>query len=52
MHSFDQYRIKLLAAGVITEDTARTDAVSKSRLERVLAGYQTNQANLLSENRA
>jgi len=52
MHSFDQYLIELLAAGIITEETARSYAVNKSRLERVLAGYQTNQAILLPESRA
>ena len=52
MHSFDQYLIELLAAGIITEETARTYAVNKSRLERVLAGYQTNRAILLPESRA
>jgi twitching motility protein PilT len=52
MHSFDQYLIELLAAGLIVEETARTYGVHKSRLERVLAGYRTNQAILLPENRA
>ena len=42
MHSFDQYLVELLAAGRITEDTARHYAVHSHRLDMTLRGIQTN----------
>jgi Tfp pilus assembly pilus retraction ATPase PilT len=38
MHSFDQYLTELLAAGLVTEETARHYAVNKHRLDMVLRG--------------
>src|SRR6185436_14195073 len=38
MHSFDQYLVELLAAGIISEETARHYAVNKHRLDMVLRG--------------
>jgi twitching motility protein PilT len=39
MHTFDQYLLELLAARVITEETARTYAVNKHRLDMTLRGF-------------
>lgn len=41
MHSFDQYLTELLAAGVITQETARQFAVNRHRLEMTLRGFET-----------
>lgn len=38
MHSFDQYLMELLAAGVITQETAEFYAVNKHKLEMTLRG--------------
>lgn len=38
MHTFDQYLVELLAAGVISEETAKRYAVNKHRLEMTLRG--------------
>ena len=46
MHSFDQYLIELLAAGLITEDVARHYSVNKHRLDMVMRGIITNAAIL------
>ena len=46
MHSFDQYLIELLAAGQITEQTARHYAVNRHRLDLTLRGIITNAAIL------
>ncbi len=43
MHSFDQYLTELLAAGIITEETARTYAINRHRLDLTLRGIVTNQ---------
>lgn len=43
MHTFDQYLQELLAAGVIAEETARTYAVNRHRLELALRGIVTSQ---------
>jgi len=51
MHSFDQYLIELMAAGVVTQATARTYAVNRHRLEMLIAGYQSSQSILLPERR-
>jgi len=42
MHSFDQYLVELLAAGIISEETARHYAVNKHRLDMVLRGIMAN----------
>ncbi len=42
MHTFDQYLVELLAAGIVTEETARHYAVNKHRLDMVLRGIITN----------
>jgi twitching motility protein PilT len=42
MHTFDQYLMELLAAGVITEETARYYAVNKHRLDMLLRGIVTH----------
>lgn len=41
MHSFDQYLVELLAAGLITQETAYQYAVNRHRLEMTLRGFQT-----------
>lgn len=41
MHTFDQYLLELLAAGLITEETARQYAVNKHRLDMTLRGIVT-----------
>jgi twitching motility protein PilT len=46
MHSFDQYLIELLAAGHVTEETARHYAVNRHRLDLMLRGIMTNAAIL------
>ncbi|HTH49971.1 MAG TPA: PilT/PilU family type 4a pilus ATPase [Candidatus Limnocylindria bacterium] len=46
MHSFDQYLQELLAAGVVTETTARAFAVNRHRLDLALRGIVTSQAIL------
>jgi twitching motility protein PilT len=43
MHSFDQYLQELLAAGVVSEETARAYAVNRHRLDLALRGIQTHQ---------
>jgi twitching motility protein PilT len=42
MHTFDQYLLELLAAGVISEETGRHYAVNKHRLDMTLRGIVTN----------
>ncbi len=42
MHTFDQYLLELLAAGIITEDVARHYAVNKHQLNLNLRGIVTN----------
>ncbi len=42
MHTFDQYLMELLAAGVVTDETARHYAVNKHRLEMMLRGIVTH----------
>jgi twitching motility protein PilT len=42
MHSFDQYLIELLAAGVISRETAEHYAVNKHKLDMVLRGIVTH----------
>ncbi len=51
MHSFDQYLIELMIAGVVTEATAKAYAVNKARLEMLLVGYRASQGILLPERR-
>jgi len=46
MHTFDQYLAELLAAGIISEETARHYAVNKHRLDMILRGIRTNIAIL------
>jgi twitching motility protein PilT len=46
MHSFDQYLLELLAAGIITEGTARHFAVNKHKLDMNLRGIVTQKAIL------
>lgn len=43
MHSFDQYLQELLAAGVVTEETARAFAVNRHRLDLALRGIVATQ---------
>ncbi len=42
MHTFDQYLQELLVADVITEETARTYAINRHRLDLNLRGIETN----------
>src|ERR1041385_6095540 len=42
MHTFDQYLVELLAAGIITEATAQHYAVNKHRLDMMLRGIITS----------
>lgn len=49
MHSFDQYLQELLAAGVVSEETARAYAVNRHRLELALRGIQTHQPILSAD---
>src|SRR5579883_1415886 len=49
MHSFDQYLAELMAAGVISEATAKTYAANPHRLEMLIAGYQSSPGILLPE---
>jgi twitching motility protein PilT len=51
MHSFDQYLIELLAAGKISEETARHYATNKHRLDMVLRGIVTNSGILKPDDR-
>jgi twitching motility protein PilT len=46
MHTFDQYLVELLAAGVVSEDIARHYAVNKHKLDMTLRGIVTNTAIL------
>ena len=41
MHSFDQYLVELLAAGIVARETAMTYAVNRHRLEMRLRGFET-----------
>lgn len=41
MHTFDQYLIELLAAGIISRDTAQHFAVNKHKLDMALRGILT-----------
>jgi twitching motility protein PilT len=49
MHTFDQYLTELLAAGVITEATARYYAVNKHRLDMTLRGIRTTRPILVPD---
>lgn len=49
MHTFDQYLLELLAAGVVSEDTARFYATNKQRLDLALRGIRTSQPILVPE---
>ncbi|HVY71484.1 MAG TPA: PilT/PilU family type 4a pilus ATPase [Verrucomicrobiae bacterium] len=42
MHTFDQYLIELLAAGIVSEETAKHYAVNKHHLDLLLRGIVTN----------
>lgn len=42
MHTFDQYLLELLAAGIVSETTARHYAVNKHQLDLSLRGIFTN----------
>jgi twitching motility protein PilT len=42
MHSFDQYLLELLAAGIISRETAEHYAVNKHRLDMTLRGIVTH----------
>jgi twitching motility protein PilT len=42
MHTFDQYLVELLAAGIITGETALHFAVNKHKLDMTLRGIQTS----------
>ncbi len=46
MHTFDQYLLELLAAGVVSEETARRFAVNRHKLELSLRGIVTATAIL------
>jgi twitching motility protein PilT len=46
MHSFDQYLQELLAAGIVSEETARAFAINRHRLDLALRGILTQQAIL------
>jgi Tfp pilus assembly ATPase PilU len=41
MHTFDQYLLELLAAEIITRETALYFAVNKHKLDMALRGIQT-----------
>ncbi|MEW6160112.1 MAG: PilT/PilU family type 4a pilus ATPase [Verrucomicrobiota bacterium] len=43
MHTFDQYLVELLAAGIVSEAVARQYAVNKHRLDLILRGIETSQ---------
>ncbi len=49
MHSFDQYLTELLAAEIITEETARAYAVNRHRLDLALRGIVTTQPILVPD---
>ena len=51
MHSFDQYLVELLAAGRITEETARHYSINEHRLDMTLRGIQTNVSILKPDER-
>ena len=46
MHTFDQYLIELLAAGIITEETARHFVINRHKLDMHLRGIVTQTAIL------
>jgi twitching motility protein PilT len=46
MHSFDQYLTELLAAGIISRETAEFNAVNKHKLDMTLRGIVTQNAIL------
>jgi twitching motility protein PilT len=46
MHTFDQYLIELLAAGEVTEETAKHHAVNRHKLELARRGFGSQQAIL------
>jgi twitching motility protein PilT len=52
MHSFDQYIVELLAAGVISEETARHYAVNKHRLDMTLRGIASPASILQPDGRS
>jgi Tfp pilus assembly ATPase PilU len=41
MHTFDQYLLELLAAGIVSKETARHFAMNKHKLDLALAGIVT-----------
>ncbi|MBX3732813.1 MAG: PilT/PilU family type 4a pilus ATPase [Verrucomicrobiae bacterium] len=43
MHSFDQYLQELLAAGIVSEEVARTYAINRQRLDLALRGIVMSQ---------
>jgi len=49
MHTFDQYLMELLAAGIVSEETARHFAVNKHQLDMVLRGFVTHHPILKPE---
>lgn len=49
MHTFDQYLTELLAAGIVTETTARYHAANKHRLDMTLRGIHTTQPILVPD---
>ena len=51
MHSFDQYIIELLSAGMITQDVARHYSINKHRLDMLLRGIVTNASILKPDQR-
>ena len=51
MHSFDQYMIALLSAGLITQEVARHYSINKHRLDMVLRGILTNESILKPDQR-
>jgi twitching motility protein PilT len=46
MHTFDQYLVELLAAGVITEETAKYYATQPHKIELLIRGVHTHSAIL------
>lgn len=50
MHTFDQYLTELLAAGIVTDETARYYAVNKHRLDMTLRGIVTTGVILQPDN--
>ena len=51
MHSFDQYIIELLSAGLITQEVARHYSINKHRLDMLLRGIVTNASILKPDQR-